>query len=137
MDAAALQAFVSGDQAAFEALFREHQREVYAWIVRLVRDPAAAEDLTLETFWRIYRSRARFDPSRSFGAWARASRSTSRSITSIAPLRIARASRRSRMPTEQPAARARRRLERRPRPPIATPAARSCARSSICRRRCE
>ena len=71
MDAAALQAFVSGDQAAFEALFREHQREVYAWIVRLVRDPAAAEDLTIETFWRIYRSRARFDPSRSFGAWAR------------------------------------------------------------------
>jgi RNA polymerase sigma-70 factor (ECF subfamily) len=71
MDAAALQAFVSGDQAAFEVLFREHQREVYAWIVRLVRDPAAAEDLTIETFWRIYRSRARFDPSRSFGAWAR------------------------------------------------------------------
>jgi len=71
MDAAALQAFVDGDQAAFEALFREHQREVYAWIVRLVRDPAAAEDLTIETFWRIYRSRARFDPSRSFGAWAR------------------------------------------------------------------
>jgi RNA polymerase sigma-70 factor (ECF subfamily) len=71
MDAAALEAFVGGDQAAFEALFREHQREVYAWIVRLVRDPAAAEDLTIETFWRIYRSRARFDPSRSFGAWAR------------------------------------------------------------------
>jgi len=71
MDSAALQAFVSGDQAAFEALFREHQREVYGWIVRLVRDPSAADDLTIETFWRIYRSRARFDSSRSFGAWAR------------------------------------------------------------------
>jgi len=71
MDAAALQAFVSGDQAAFEALFRAHQRDVYGWIVRLVRDPSAAEDLTIETFWRIYRSRARFDASRSFGAWAR------------------------------------------------------------------
>src|SRR5262249_11581575 len=56
---------------AFESLFREHQREVYGWIVRMVRDPSAAEDLTIETFWRIYRSRARFDPSRSFGAWAR------------------------------------------------------------------
>src|SRR5262245_58420683 len=64
-------AFVAGDQAAFELLFREHQREVYGWIVRLVRDSSAAEDLTIETFWRIYRSRARFDPSRSFGAWAR------------------------------------------------------------------
>jgi RNA polymerase sigma-70 factor (ECF subfamily) len=71
MNSAALQAFVDGDQAAFETLFREHQRDVYAWIVRLVHDPSAAEDLTIETFWRIYRSRARFDPSRSFGAWAR------------------------------------------------------------------
>ena len=66
-----LHAFVAGDEAAFEALFREHQREVYGWIVRLVRDPSAAEDLTIETFWRIHRSCARFDPSRSFGAWAR------------------------------------------------------------------
>src|SRR5207244_1593706 len=63
--------FVEGDVAAFEALFKAYQREVYGWIVRLVRDPAAAEDLTIETFWRIYRSRARFDPQRSFGAWAR------------------------------------------------------------------
>ena len=53
--------FVEGDVAAFEALFKAYQREVYGWIVRLVRDPAAAEDLTIETFWRIYRSRARFD----------------------------------------------------------------------------
>jgi RNA polymerase sigma-70 factor (ECF subfamily) len=66
-----LRAFAAGDEGAFESLFREHQREVYAWIVRMVRDPAAAEDLTIDTFWRIHRSRARFDPSRSFGAWAR------------------------------------------------------------------
>jgi RNA polymerase sigma-70 factor (ECF subfamily) len=39
--------------------------------MRLVRDHAAAEDLTVEVFWRIHRSHARFDPSRSFGAWAR------------------------------------------------------------------
>jgi len=63
--------FVEGDVAAFEALFKAYQREVYGWIVRLVHDPAAAEDLTIETFWRIYRSRARFDPGRSFGAWTR------------------------------------------------------------------
>jgi RNA polymerase sigma-70 factor (ECF subfamily) len=37
----------------------------------VVHDPGAAEDLTIETFWRIYRSRARFDPERSFGAWTR------------------------------------------------------------------
>ena len=66
-----LRQFCHGDLDAFEALFRLHQREVYGWIVRIVRDPAAAEDLTVETFWRIYRAHARFDPTRSFGAWAR------------------------------------------------------------------
>ena len=66
-----LQQFALGDVEAFESLFRQHQAEVCRWIVALVRDPAAAEDLTIETFWRIYRAHARFDPRRSFGAWAR------------------------------------------------------------------
>jgi len=66
-----LHEFAAGDLNAFETLFRQHQAEVYGWIVRIVGDPAAAEDLTIETFWRIHRAHARFDPSRSFGAWAR------------------------------------------------------------------
>jgi RNA polymerase sigma factor (sigma-70 family) len=66
-----LRRFCHGDLDAFEALFRCHQGEVYGWIVRIVRDPSAAEDLTVETFWRIHRAHARFDPTRSFGAWAR------------------------------------------------------------------
>jgi RNA polymerase sigma-70 factor (ECF subfamily) len=56
---------------AFETLFRLHQRTVYGWLLRIVRNPAAAEDLTVETFWRIYRAHARFEPSRGFEAWAR------------------------------------------------------------------
>jgi len=66
-----LQQFAHGDLAAFETLFRQYQSEVYRWTVRIVRDPAAAEDLTIETFWRIYKAHARFDSERSFGAWAR------------------------------------------------------------------
>src|SRR5215469_5533887 len=68
---AELERFTRGDIQAFEALFREYQGEVYGWIIRIVHDSGAAEDLTIETFWRIYRARARFDPGRSFGAWAR------------------------------------------------------------------
>jgi RNA polymerase sigma-70 factor (ECF subfamily) len=68
---AELEQFTRGDIQAFETLFREYQGEVYGWIVRIARDPGVAEDLTLETFWRIYRARARFDPHRPFGAWAR------------------------------------------------------------------
>jgi len=63
--------FAAGELEAFEQLFRQFQGEVYGWIIRIVRDPAAAEDLTVETFWRIHRAHARFDPDRSFGAWAR------------------------------------------------------------------
>jgi RNA polymerase sigma-70 factor (ECF subfamily) len=66
-----LKRFRQGDPEAFEALFRQFQVEVYGWIIRIVRDPSAAEDLTVETFWRIHRARGRFDPDASFGAWAR------------------------------------------------------------------
>jgi RNA polymerase sigma-70 factor (ECF subfamily) len=66
-----LEHFALGDLGAFETLFRQFQGEVYAWIVCIVRDPGAAEDLTVETFWRIYLARTRFDATRGFGPWAR------------------------------------------------------------------
>lgn len=66
-----LEQFAHGELDAFETLFRQFQGEVYRWIVRIVRDPGVSEDLTIETFWRIHRAHARFDPKRSFGAWAR------------------------------------------------------------------
>ncbi len=66
-----LDRFRLGDLDAFESLFRAHQRTVYGWILRIVRDPSAAEDLTVETFWRIHRAHARFEPARPFEPWAR------------------------------------------------------------------
>ena len=66
-----LEKFRQGDQDAFEALFHLHQRAVYGWILRIVRNTAAAEDLTVETFWRIYQARARFEAARGFEPWAR------------------------------------------------------------------
>ena len=62
--------FTKGDADAFEDLFRQFQGRVYAWIVRIVRDRGVAEDLTVETFWRIYRTRERFRPDADFAAWA-------------------------------------------------------------------
>jgi RNA polymerase sigma-70 factor (ECF subfamily) len=66
-----LERFVLGDEEAFETLFGEFQREVFGWCMRIVRDRGIAEDLTVEAFWKMYRAHARFDPKRSFGAWAR------------------------------------------------------------------
>jgi RNA polymerase sigma factor (sigma-70 family) len=66
-----LKQFAAGDLSAFETLFMQYQAQVYSWIARIVRDRSAAEDLTIEAFWRIYRAHGRFNPERSFGAWAR------------------------------------------------------------------
>lgn len=67
--------FCRGDgearDAAFETLFRLHQRAVRGWILRMVRDASAADELTIETFWRIFRARERFEPERGFEPWAR------------------------------------------------------------------
>ena len=71
LDVDLLRRFVQGDLAAFEALFKHFESEVYRWILRIVRDPAGAEDVLVDAFWRAYRGRARFDPSRTFGAWMR------------------------------------------------------------------
>lgn len=38
----------------FEALFTQHWAQVYRLLIRLVGDPAEAEDLALETFFRLY-----------------------------------------------------------------------------------
>jgi RNA polymerase sigma-70 factor (ECF subfamily) len=66
-----LRKFVEGDIAAFETMFRQAEHDIYRCLLRMVRDPAIAEDLVIETFWRVYRSRATFDWTQSFKAWSR------------------------------------------------------------------
>jgi RNA polymerase sigma-70 factor (ECF subfamily) len=66
-----LERFARGDQTAFEAIFHQYQAEVYRWVARIVRDRSTAEDIVVEAFWRAYRGRGRFDPSRGFAGWMR------------------------------------------------------------------
>ncbi|HEX8801386.1 MAG TPA: sigma-70 family RNA polymerase sigma factor [Terriglobales bacterium] len=66
-----LRRFALGEIDAFETLVRQFQGDIYVWIVRIVRDPGIAEDLTVETLWRIYRARQQFRPDGNFAAWAR------------------------------------------------------------------
>ena len=70
-DGELLRRFVQGDRDAFEALFAAFHGEVHRWALRIVRDGSAADDVVVDAFWRAYRGRARFDASRSFGAWMR------------------------------------------------------------------
>jgi RNA polymerase sigma-70 factor (ECF subfamily) len=54
----------------FELLYRTSRDDVYAYAAGLLRDRAAAEDVTATAFERAYRKRSRFDPKRGSGrAW--------------------------------------------------------------------
>jgi RNA polymerase sigma-70 factor (ECF subfamily) len=45
----------------FETLYRSSRDDVYAYVATLLRDPAAAEDVTALAFERAYRKRRTFD----------------------------------------------------------------------------
>jgi RNA polymerase sigma-70 factor, ECF subfamily len=45
----------------FEALYRSSRDDVYAYVATLLRDQAAAEDVTAQAFERAYRRRRTFD----------------------------------------------------------------------------
>ena len=49
---------------AFDRLYKSSRDDVYAYVASLVRDAAAAEDVTATAFERAYRKRSRFDPRR-------------------------------------------------------------------------
>ena len=51
-------------ETAFEALYRSSRDDVYAYVSGLLRDRAAAEDVTAQAFERAYRRRASFKPER-------------------------------------------------------------------------
>jgi RNA polymerase sigma-70 factor (ECF subfamily) len=57
-------------ELTFDQLYRSNRDDVYAYAAGLLRDPAAAEDVTATAFERAYRKRSRFDPKRGNGrAW--------------------------------------------------------------------
>ncbi len=49
---------------AFEQLYRSSRDDVYAYAAGLLRDRAAAEEVTAAAFERAFRKRSRFDPRR-------------------------------------------------------------------------
>lgn len=51
-------------EAAFAELYRSSRDDVYAYVAGLLRDRAAAEDVTAQAFERAYRRRRNFNPKR-------------------------------------------------------------------------
>jgi len=54
----------SDTDLAFDRLYRSSRDDLYAYVASLLRDAAAAEEVTAAAFERAYRKRHRFDPER-------------------------------------------------------------------------
>ncbi len=58
-----------GDLDALDALLARYQNRLYRYLLRLVREPAVAEDLFQQTWLRVAEKIASYDPRRNFDAW--------------------------------------------------------------------
>ncbi len=102
----------------FDALYRESRDDVFAYAATLLRDSAAAEDVTAMAFERAYRKRSRFDARRGsprawlFGIVRNAALDELRRRKRAATTDDPRAARASPAPTRRPSS-----------PPSATPSA--------------
>jgi RNA polymerase sigma-70 factor (ECF subfamily) len=69
-DAALLSQVQRGDEQAMAALFDRYSKVVYSVALRVLRDPASAEDVLQEIFMQIWRSPNSFIATRgSLGGW--------------------------------------------------------------------
>ena len=59
----------SGDLRAFERLYRENERRVFALCLRLSSNPELAEELTQEVFIRAWKKLGSFQGRSSFSSW--------------------------------------------------------------------
>lgn len=68
-DAEALRRCREGDELAYRWIVERYQRQVYSLAMRMVRSAEDAEDLTQDTFVRMFKAIDRYDPNRPFAAW--------------------------------------------------------------------
>lgn len=62
-------AYQKGDDAALETLLRRYLGPIYRFLFRMVKDAHTAEDLTQDTFVKVWRNLKRVDPKKDFRSW--------------------------------------------------------------------
>ena len=66
-EAEAIKQAKEGDAAAFEFLYKMHCKRVYSLCLRMIKNPAEAEDLTQQTFLQLFRKIGTFQSG--FSTW--------------------------------------------------------------------
>ncbi|MFB2660675.1 sigma-70 family RNA polymerase sigma factor [Shewanella mangrovisoli] len=61
--------YAKGDGKAFEQLYLKHKGALYRYFVRQLGDKQLAEDLYQETWGRVIRAAANYEPSAKFNTW--------------------------------------------------------------------
>ena len=62
--------FQGGDRGAFASLVKKHKTAIYNFILRQVRAPSVAEDLTQDVFVKVVQSAVDFKHESKFSTWA-------------------------------------------------------------------
>ena len=68
-EAEAIKQAQAGDAAAFEFLYKAHCRRVYSLCLRMIKNPAEAEDLTQQAFLQLFRKIGTFRGESGFSTW--------------------------------------------------------------------
>jgi RNA polymerase sigma factor (sigma-70 family) len=68
-DEALMRRFASGDARAFETLYDRHEKPVWRFVLRSVREPAVADDVTQELWFAVARTAATYQASAKFRTW--------------------------------------------------------------------
>ena len=68
-DAELIQATIDGDTSAFSVLVGRYSRDVYGFVFFMAKNVSDAEDITQETFIKVWKNMKKFKPEQRFKSW--------------------------------------------------------------------
>lgn len=60
---------LAGDKKPFRLLLERYEHKVFGFVLKMIKDPQLAEDITQETFLSVYRSLRQYDATKPFSTW--------------------------------------------------------------------
>ncbi|MFQ6104845.1 MAG: RNA polymerase sigma factor [Candidatus Glassbacteria bacterium] len=60
---------IEGEESAFRELVDRYRAKIYSFVLRIIREPEDARDITQDVFVRLFRHLETFDTSRKFSTW--------------------------------------------------------------------